>query len=495
MTSKNQFNTTIQFLIVTVLLLTNLTSHAFQSPNDKTFKAGAAISNITPYLGGGIVGNFGVPPEAKYIHDELHARSLILDDGSTKLVLVVCDNIGLPSELCNEAKRQINVRTNIPVEQILLSSTHTHSATSAEGEGKLRRSWNMNKPLDTYQQFIALRIADAVDMAIHNAVPAKIGWGSVDVPAHVFNRRWHMKEPVVNPFGTKDLVKFNPGIGNTEIVKPAGPIDPEVSFIAIKSMEDQPIALLANYSLHYIGGVPKHDISADYFGVFANRIVELLQTANQETPMVGIMSNGTSGDINNVNVMGKIPNDAPYSKMKLVADDLAQKIFLAQQQVKFQSWVKLQARQSDLQLQIRKPDQESIAWAKKILDRPADSSPINHPLEATYAERAMQLSEEWPDEISIILQTFRIGDLQISAIPFETFAQTGLELKAADPHTKTFTISFANGSYGYLPTPEQHALGGYETWLGTNRVEKEASQKITDRIMNQFKSMKLEANK
>jgi hypothetical protein len=48
----------------------------------------------------------------------------------------------------------------------------------------------------------------------------------------------------------------------------------------------------------------------------------------------------------------------------------------------------------------------------------------------------------------------------------------------------------ANGSYGYLPTPEQHQLGGYETWMGTNKVEKEASQKIVTEILKLFNQVK-----
>ncbi len=73
----------------------------------------------------------------------------------------------------------------------------------------------------------------------------------------------------------------------------------------------------------------------------------------------------------------------------------------------------------------------------------------------------------------------RIGDLGIAAIPFEVFTEIGLDIKAKSPAKQTFTISLANGSYGYLPTPRQHALGGYETWLGTNLVEIHASDKIT----------------
>lgn len=100
------------------------------------------------------------------------------------------------------------------------------------------------------------------------------------------------------------------------------------------------------------------------------------------------------------------------------------------------------------------------------------------------------MERAWPDEISILLQTFRIGDLGVTAIPFETFTETGLELKAKSPFKQTFNISIANGSYGYLPTPEQHQLGGYETWLGTNRVETGATRKIVAELLRQFSQMK-----
>ena len=72
-----------------------------------TFRAGASTANITPPLGSGIVGNFGIPPPANYVHDELHARSLVLDDGTTKLVFVVVDNVGIIREVFDEAKRLI----------------------------------------------------------------------------------------------------------------------------------------------------------------------------------------------------------------------------------------------------------------------------------------------------------------------------------------------------------------------------------------------------
>jgi hypothetical protein len=80
--------------------------------------------------------------------------------------------------------------------------------------------------------------------------------------------------------------------------------------------------------------------------------------------------------------------------------------------------------------------------------------------------------------------------LAIAAIPFEVFAETGLELKDKSPFGDTFTIELANGSFGYLPTPRQHRFGGYETWLGTNFVQLDASELIVAELLRLFASMK-----
>jgi hypothetical protein len=65
-----------------------------------------------------------------------------------------------------------------------------------------------------------------------------------------------------------------------------------------------------------------------------------------------------------------------------------------------------------------------------------------------------------------------------------------LEIKEKSPFKTTFTIELANGGYGYLPTPEQHKLGGYETWISINRVEKEASEKIVAKLLGLFATIK-----
>src|SRR5690606_6752743 len=109
--------------------------------------------------------------------------------------------------------------------------------------------------------------------------------------------------------------------------------------------------------------------------------------------------------------------------------------------------------------------------------------------ERIYAERLKRQMES-PDEVQIPLQALRIGDVGITAIPFEVFVEIGLELKAKSPFARTFTIELANGSFGYLPTPEQHKLGGYETWLGSNVVETSTSDKMIEQLIPMLNELK-----
>ncbi len=129
-----------------------------------------------------------------------------------------------------------------------------------------------------------------------------------------------------------------------------------------------------------------------------------------------------------------------------------------------------------------------FAFVKMFFEMLETETPV-HRLEKTYAERTIQMNR-WPDNIDVLMQTFRIGELGVAAIPFEVFTEIGLEIKAKSPFKSSFTIELANGSYGYLPTPEQHQLGGYETWLGTNRVETTASRKIVTEILKLFNQVK-----
>ena len=98
----------------------------------------------------------------------------------------------------------------------------------------------------------------------------------------------------------------------------AGPVDPEVFVLSVQHDDGRPLALLANYGTHYVGGTRSRHVSADYFGAFANHIAYLLEAERQDPPFVGILSNGTSGDVNTYDFSRKRERHPPFARIKII---------------------------------------------------------------------------------------------------------------------------------------------------------------------------------
>lgn len=442
------------------------------------FRAGAATSNITPNLGSGIVGGF-VPFPASHVHDELHARCLVLDDGKTMLALVVCDLLGLHRTVSVEARKLIKEATGIPPERVLISGTHTHSAASALGENR----YTSEQPLDDYQRFVARRIADGVRRAINFLRPAQVAFGTAEAPEHVFNRRWFMREGTapVNPFGKVDKVKMNPPGGSPNLLEPAGPTDPTVSFIALREPGGRLISVFSAYSLHYVGGVGSGHISADYYGMYCEALKKLQNASENEPPFVAMMANGTSGDINNINFRQPRPSKPPYEQMRYVAEDVAKKVSDALGKVTWKDHAELDARYRELPLSWRQIEPELLSWAKEK-QATASGSPTKADLPVIYAGRVQRLAQAANPALAP-LQVLRIGDIGVGTSPCETFAEMGLEFKRKSPFAHSFMVELNHAYMGYLPTPRHFALGGYETWAGTNSLEPQAAVKMLDALL------------
>ena len=444
-------------------------------------RAGAAASNITPPLGVSLNGGM-TDRKATHIHDELHARCLVLDDGRTRLAFVVCDSCMIDRELMDAAKAQLAQQGVIDADRILISATHTHSAPTSVGVFQ-------SDPEPEYREFLQRRIVDGVIRAVNNLEPAKLAWAVGQEPGQVFNRRWYMKPGTIptDPFGKNtDRVKMNPPRASENLLEPAGTTDPDVSVISVTSPEGRPIGLLGNYSLHYVGGTGAGHVSADYFGLFAQRMQALLNADRLDPPFVGIMSNGTSGDINNVNFRQVADRTAPYVRMQRVAHDVAYAAYQALLKAEYHDDITLDSRQELLTLGRRLPQPDEVARAKYILSQAPQGKQLRG-LEQIYARETV-LMADWPPTIEIVLQAHRIGEAAICAIPCETFVEIGLSLKEKSPFKPTFTIELANGYAGYLPTEEQHKLGGYETWRARSSFLEEPAagkiQAVLEKLLN-----------
>ena len=468
--------------ILSLLLLTLPPSIRADEPGKAILRAGAATSVITPELGMPIVGGF-TPFPAEHIHDELHARCLVLDDGKSKVALVVCDLLGIHRSVILEAKRLIEAELSIPPDHVMVSATHTHSATTALGPVN-PRVYSSDVDLSDYERFVARRIADGVRRSVNLLRPAEIAFGTLDVPDHVFNRRWFLKEGTmpVNPFGSSaEKVKMNPGAGADNLVEPAGPIDPTVSFIALREPGGAMISLLSAYSLHYVGGVGQAHVSADYYGYYSRGVERRLGEESQDPPMVAMMANGTSGDINNINFKEPRGPKKPYEQMRYVAEDLAEKVTAALATAEWSTTAALDARYRELDVKWRAIDENLLKWARET-EASAPKIGDKAVLPLAYAGRLQRLAKASP-ETKFPVQILRIGDVCIGTSPCETFAETGMEFRNRSPFKKSFMIELANGYYGYMPTPRHFELGGYETWPGTNNVEAQASVKVMDALL------------
>ena len=444
------------------------------------FRAGAFAQDVTPEAFPISVNGGMADRQATGATDRLHARCLVLDDGKTKLALVVVDSCMLPRELIDSAKTQAAAKTGIPVTNILVSATHTHSAPTVGGVFQ-------SDPDEKYVVYLAEKIAAGIAKAHTRMAPAEAGWASAAEPKQVFNRRWFLKEGsiITDPFGrTTDKVKMNPGVENPALLKQAGPVDPEVSVLAVRAADThEPIALFANYSLHYVGGVPP--LSADYFGMFASAIGTKIGAGEG---FVGAMSNGTSGDVNNIDFRNRQPRAGPGEQARLVADAVATAAAKAYSGTKFRTDITLAAATKELELKVRKPTAAEIEKAKVVLAA-AEGRSLKG-LTEVYARETVLIAD-YPDTVKLIVQALRVGDLGIAAIPCETFTEIGLTIKAKSLLKPTFTVSLANGYNGYLPTPAQHELGGYETWRArSSYLEEKASVAITSTVLELLAEVK-----
>lgn len=437
-------------------------------------RAGGFAQDVTPNTFPISVNGGMSDRKATSAHDPLHARCLVVDDGTTKVALVVVDSCMIPRELIDAAKAKAEKKTGIPTSHILISATHTHTAPTLSGVFQ-------SDPDEGYVRFLTDRIAEGIEKAHARLAPAKASWGGAAEPNQVFNRRWKMKPGVdnVDPFGrTTDKVKMNPGYQNPGLFEPAGPIDPEVSVLSIRTPDDKPLALYANYSLHYVGDLPA--LSADYFGVFGDRIGGLL--GETDPGFVGILSNGTSGDVNNINFGGPPPGKrVPGEQSRVVAEAVGMAAKKAAGAANYRGDVTLAVAEKEIELGVRKPTAEELARAEAILQKAMGRELKG--VEEIYARETVLLAK-YPDRVKLKIQAIRVGELGIVAIPCEVFTEIGLEIKKTSPLKRTFTVSLGNGYNGYLPTPAQHALGGYETWRArSSYLEVQASDAILKTAM------------
>ena len=450
---------------------------ALESPESTlAFRAGAATVDITPTWERSIVAGGFLEAQSSTIHDRLFVRSIVLDDGTSIICLTVVDTCMMTQSLIDEAKLLASRQCGIPISNMMVSATHTHSAPAAMACLGTR----MDK---AYAEWLPFKIAESIVAAHAKREPARIGWNSINDWEHTHNRRWIRKpeKKIVDPFGkATGLAHMHPGYQSPDVIGPSGPVDPELFLISVQATDGRPLAVFANYSQHYFGA---QAISSDYYGLFCKYIAESLgESGDGNGPFVSAISQGTSGDLMwmDYGVPAKSISMAAYAKS--VASYAEQSL----QAIAYRDFARLSMVERTLALNYRVPDEKRLEWARPIADQIENDLAKN--LQEVYAKEALILHERQSTQLK--LQAIQIGDVTIATLPNEVYALTGLKLKGRSPLPWHFNIELANGAEGYIPPPEQHTLGGYTTWPArTAGLENEAEPKIVESLLQSLEEV------
>lgn len=432
------------------------------------FLAGAAKVDVTPEqlpvrVNGGFLEKTGTR-----VVDRLNARAVVIGRGGTTIALCVVDTCMMPRELIDAAKARAAERTGIPVERMMVSATHTHSAPAAMGCLGSRADAR-------YAAFLEGKIVEAIGAAASRLQPARIGWGAVDAWELTNCRRW-IRRPdrmLTDPFGVTSVrANMHPGYESPDVTGPAGPIDPQLSLLSIQTRAGRPLAVFGNFSMHYFGAAP---LSADHCGRFAEGLGREIG-AGEDDGFVGILSQGTSGDSHWMDYS----KAASKPTLEQYSEALLRRAGEAYRGIRHEEDGTLEMAESRLRLRRRVADADRLEWARglaaQVGDRPAASQ------KEVYALEQVLIAAEPERELK--LQALRIGEAGITALPNEVYALTGLKLKAQSPLRATFNVELANGAEGYIPPPEQHFLGGYTTWAArTAGLEEQAEPRIVEAVL------------
>lgn len=398
--------------------------------------AAAAQIEITPPVGAPLAGSLeGIISDS--VTDELHARIVLLESASTRIAFVLLDLIGISNDDAARASQLIGDAAKLPPENICLSCTHTHFAPC------LLTLFNSERN-EEYAETLLPKLEKLAHEAAENMQPARAAWGIGHEATSGFNRRYHMKSGGVT---------MNPG-DPADILRPAGPTDPQVPMLFIETQGGAPLAVVANFSQHYIGDQNPTGICADYFGLFAEQL-----KAKYGDGCQALLTHGFSGDINSINFIGGEEELPPREKSRRLAALLAQEAETVRAAATFHDEVFLASTRETVNIGVRKISGEAIEKET----RKADDETLSVARRAYGRERLALL--EWPDEFPATIQAIRVGDYAAVAMPGEMFCRFGLDVKNASPFPVTATMDLSHGFCGYVPTITDYPLGGYETWL------------------------------
>ncbi len=464
--------TTIAWTILIHLVAVGL------APAQSAFKAGFAERDITPEVGSEAPGGYGKSYH-KSIHDPCKVRASVFDDGRSKVAIVGVDGLGVRRDMVVRARKAIRERTGIPDGSILVGASHSHSSgplvKSLPGEfdfaSPLVRRLVYEESTNANPQYVATverAIVEAVCQAHDRRIDSRGGVGKGIEATVAFNRRFLMKD---------GRAVTHPGLGNPEIVEPAGPVDPDVGVVGAWDAKDpnKLLGCIVNFACH--ATTSPVGISANYI----HYLEKVIQGYYGKDCVVVFLA-GASGDITQVDNRSpfKYPDGERWAQVvggKVGAEAL--KVLLTMEPGDLGP---IDAKARTWEIRRRRPSPARVEAALAIVQ--GDRARVDA-TEWTFAKETVLLDALLQKEpaVEVEVQAVQVGPAVFVTTPAEYFCRFGLEIKAASNFPFTFPVSLANGCVGYVPTEDAFGPhgGGYETRLTSySNLEISAGNQMRD---------------
>ncbi len=400
-------------------------------------KAGFSVADITPEIGDEMPGGFS-PRISTGVIDPLEARAAVFMAENEAIMVIGVDAVSLRFETVEAARAAISAACGLPARRILISANHTHCGGPANSVLGTEKN-------DRYLLKVVDGIAKAGIQAWKKVEPALMQFGKKECPGWAFNRRWVMKD---------GLHRTNPGRLNPDMVRPAGPTDPEVSFLLIKNTAGKPVGAIGNFTCHSTV-FWEEKFTPDYCFYWQKALRKLYGE-----DFILVFTNGACGDINQIDFT-KNAKESGMSHAINMGEALAKAAVEAIQNAPPEEAPTLAWAGTDVELPLRIPSPEQLKADKELVD--SDSEWVAAKWQAR--DRLLLAKESLGKTATLCpVDIYQIGPALIAASSWQPFCEFGLRLKQFAPE-RVFVAMLSNGNVGYIPTEAAFVGGGYEPTL------------------------------
>ena len=433
-------------VIYILLLLSSLATRSIVS--GQSFKVGVGETVITP-SGNMLMAGFSRSQVSTGVHDDLHARSLVVEDASGNVtVLMAVSIIGVSQQLAELIRKGIRERTGIAGDKIIISATHTHSGPGV-GRG--------NDAGSSYpDEFVSKCVESAVN-AWKSRVPGRIGVESTEVFELGRNRR-RLLYGGVHP-------------------------DPEVAVIRIENAKGKLLGVAFNYGCHPSGLDWSNTLFSEDWPYFA--IKRIKETLGKNVWVAFFQS--AEGNINvgytaELSAVGVEMPVRTYWYIEKKGNQMAEAVLKALPSIKTGNDKLVKSARDEFDYPLRENYPVTVEEAEKSLsnaktrlayleERPefAGTRTIDNARVEVFSTNQKLNSakkfygrQAFPETRQLEQQAVRIGDAVFVTFPGELFSEIGLRIKKESPYEKTFVIGLASGGGGYLPASKEFIDGDYE---------------------------------